>query len=188
VFLGFKSNGSFAKLVEPKPNGGRDVFCVLSEDLDKLDLSEIDYLANLYRSSIRFYDCSAKPDARLDSVVEDMIQRARGRAYELATIAIQRIRELNDPHSVDGISVCLDFMERTGADARAIENERAALAEARERRRVKLGYEPFDAHIYYAGLRAIGADPCVRQIERGGSHVESISHVARTGDAGPLNC
>lgn len=116
-----------------------------------------------------------------------MVQRVRDRAYETASSAIQRIRELNEPHRVDGISVCLDFLERTGADAQAIMHERAALAEARERRRVEMGYEPFDAHAYYSGLRALGADPCVRRYEHGGSLVESISHLARSGDAGPLN-
>lgn len=40
VFLGFKSNGSFARLVQPKPGGERDVFCVLSENLDRPDPSE----------------------------------------------------------------------------------------------------------------------------------------------------
>jgi hypothetical protein len=144
-------------------------------------------LPNLYRGGMQFYDGSAKPDTRIDTKIEDIVQRVRGQAYDIASSAIQPIRELSDPHSVDGISVCLDFLERTGADAQAIESERASLAEARERRRIVMGFEPFDAHTYYSGLRAIGADPCVRQYEHGDSLVESVSHLGRTGDSGSLN-
>ena len=51
----------------------------------------------------------------------------------------------------------------------------------------EMGYEPFDAHTYYAGLRAIGAEPCVRRYEHGGSLVEFYLALGRTGDSGPLN-
>ena len=45
---------------------------------------------------------------------------------------------------------------------------------------------PFDAHTYYAGLRALGANPCIYRLPDG-AFAEIISHVDRTGDEGPLN-
>jgi hypothetical protein len=185
VFLGFKD--SFVKLVGARRDWKCHVFYVPNEVFEIREPRDAADFARLYKGCLEFSDGSESYNERLDpDIDEGMIQRARGRAYELATVAIQRIRELNDPHSVDGISASLDFMERTGADLKAIENEREKLADAREYRRVAMGYEPFDAQKFYTGLRAAGADPFVAGNEDGRVR-EYISAEDRTGDSGPLH-
>jgi hypothetical protein len=159
IFLGFRGE-DFIKVAGVQMDGGRDVFWVLKGDLYNPDQSKIDDLARFYRASMEFYDHSSVRDEQFDSGVEDMIQNARDGAYDLACKTVQRIRDLDEPYNVEGISVFIDFAECTGAD---IERERTALAVARERRRIEMGFAPFDAHTYYAALRDLGANPCLSQ-------------------------
>jgi hypothetical protein len=162
IFLGLEGlEVPMLRLATVDREGRRDIFWIRNESLDGPVLGNIDDLARLYRGSMKFYDGAAKRNQRLDSEIEDMIQRARGRSYEIGSAAVQRIRDLDEPYNVDGISVCLDFMERTGANAKTIESQRATLAEARERRRVEMGFEPFCAATYFKKMHEFGGKPYV---------------------------
>jgi hypothetical protein len=165
IFLGFRGGEDFIKVARVKRDGGRDVFWVLKSDLSSPDQSKIDDLARLYRSSMEFYDHSSVRDVHLDSEIEDLIQHARTDAHALACTAVQRIRDLDEPHNVEGISVFLDFAERTGAD---VERERTAFAVARERRRVEMGFVPFCAATYFKKMRELGDEPYVVMRNNGG--------------------
>ncbi|MET4804590.1 hypothetical protein [Bradyrhizobium sp. LB11.1] len=165
VFLGWEkfdsvhhSADQLTKLARVE-RGGRHEACLLIGGLSSP--STIDDLARVYRSSIEFYDHSAQRDERLDSETEDLIQRARPDAYDLARSCVQRIRDLNEPDHIDSIAACLDFMEREGESARAIKRQRAALAAARERRRVAMGFEPFCAETYFRRAHEFGDEPSV---------------------------
>jgi hypothetical protein len=159
MFLGFRGE-DFIKVASVQRDGGRDVFWVLKSELSSPDQSKIDDLARVYRSSLEFYDGSAHRDEQFDSDIEDLIQHARADAHFLAQAAVQRIRDLDEPHNVDGASVFLDFAERSGAD---VERKRVAFAVARERRRVKMGFTPFCAATYFKKMREIGANPTVSE-------------------------
>jgi hypothetical protein len=177
IFLGFRGGEDSIKVASVQRDGGRDVFWVLKGDLYNPDQSKIDDLAFFYRASMEFYDHSSVRDERCGAEIEDLIQNARDGAYDLACKTVQRIRDLDEPHNVEGISICLDFAERSGAAAQVVEGERTALAVARERRRVEMGFAPFDAHTYYAALRDLGVEPLLVRLDPDGG----LSEYSRIG-------
>jgi hypothetical protein len=157
IFLGFEDRGGdedFIKVARVKNDGSREVSWTLRSYI--YIPSTIDDLARVYRSSMEFYDHSSVRDGKFDSGIEDLIQHARADAHALARAAVQRIRDLDEPHNVDGASVFLDFAERSGAD---VERKRVAFAVARERRRVEMGFAPFCAATYFKKMREYGDEP-----------------------------